>query len=104
MSEAERKVAIHPGSRYGRGVRQGYPELIAAGRELRREGERFFDLTGIFSRVPEPLYVDDCCHLSSDGTERLAREIAARIVASLTSESEPCQGADPRAACGSLRL
>jgi hypothetical protein len=86
MGEAERSVAIRKNSRYGRGAKQGYPDLIAAGRELRIEGERFFDLTAVFARVPEPLYVDDCCHLSTAGTERLAREIASRIVDSLRSE------------------
>lgn len=83
MGEAEREVAIRPGSRYGRGARQGYPELIAAGRGLREGGERYFDLTGVFVRVSEPLYVDDCCHLSTAGTERLAREIATRVKAEL---------------------
>lgn len=83
MGAAERKIAIPKSSLYGRGARRGYRELIAAGRGLRREGERYFDLTTIFARVREPLYVDECCHLNPDGTERLAREIAARVNAAL---------------------
>lgn len=88
MSAAERRVAIAKRSAYGRGAQRGYPELIAVGRGLRQDGERFFDLTTIFARVREPLYVDDCCHLSPAGTARLAREIAAIVYTELAGRLE----------------
>ncbi len=77
----ERAVAVTPGHPYARGVARGYPGLREAGRELRDAGVRFHDLTQIFSDVPEPLYVDDCCHLGPRGNALLAEAIAAAILA-----------------------
>jgi lysophospholipase L1-like esterase len=80
MGAAEQKIAFGRHPVYARAARRGYPRLIAEGQRLQADGERFFDLTRIFAQVEEPLYIDDCCHLSPDGTRRLAEEIAARIL------------------------
>ncbi len=81
MGLEERRVAVVPDHLYAGPARDGYPALIAAGRELAAAGEAFFDLTQVFVHEPEPLYVDACCHVSREGSRRLAREIAARVQA-----------------------
>jgi lysophospholipase L1-like esterase len=53
----------------------GYPLLTKAGDELKARGVRFSDLTHIFATVIEPLYVDDCCHLSGTGYDIIAQRI-----------------------------
>jgi hypothetical protein len=75
----ERVAALAPVHLYRRHVEAGYPLLRQAGRELREAGVRFHDLTQVFADVPEPLYVDTCCHLGARGNELLADRIAAAL-------------------------
>jgi hypothetical protein len=44
-------------------------------------GVAFTDLTGVFAGTTEPLYVDNCCHLSPRGSEIMARALGARMAA-----------------------
>ena len=72
MGAAERKLAFNPQHPYRRGAQTGYPLLRAAGRTLHDEGDFFFDLSMIFRGTTEPLFADDCCHLSTEGYRRFA--------------------------------
>jgi hypothetical protein len=81
MGPAERRVAVNPAQPYRAGVERGYPLLQAKGREIASAGVSFHDLTRVFSRIHEPLYVDDCCHVNQRGYELLADAIADAIVA-----------------------
>ncbi len=80
MDRAERLVAFDPNSPYRGPAAAGYPRLIAAGAELRREGVAFLDASGLFANVEEPLYVDSCCHFNHRGNELLAQTIATAIL------------------------
>ncbi len=53
----------------------GYPILREAGVALRREGVYFHDITQVFLHHPEPLYIDQCCHVSSLGSRIMATEV-----------------------------
>ena len=79
LGEAEKKIAIWPGSAYETGVHLGYPKLLAAGAGLRGRGVEFYDLTRIFATDPNPIYIDGCCHVSPEANQRLGHEIG-RIV------------------------
>jgi len=80
MSDAERRVAIDdaPAGRY---VAAGLPVFAKRGHELRAHGVAFTDLTLVFRDVPEPLYVDTCCHVSARGNELLGEAIGRAIAA-----------------------
>jgi len=60
-------------------VRHAYPLLRERGRQLRRAGVSFTDLTQVFRDHDEPLYVDACCHVGRRGYEILATAIAAAV-------------------------
>jgi hypothetical protein len=75
----EALLALAPEHPYAAGVREGYPQLQAAGAALRADGVSFHDLTRIFADHPEPLYVDTCCHLGRTGNVLLAEHIAAVV-------------------------
>lgn len=64
----------------------GYPLLIEAGEELRRQGVAFFDLTQIFREEPRSVYADSCCHLNPLGNELLVSAMAERIMTAWSSE------------------
>ncbi len=82
MGPDERRVAVNPAQPYRLGVERGYPLLRAKGRELAADGVAFRDLTMLFARVREPLYVDDCCHVNRRGYELLADAVADAILRS----------------------
>ncbi len=75
LSVEERETAYLEGSVFARNVGLGYPYLVARGKRLRREGVRFHNLTGLFHRSEETLYVDGCCHLNVVGYRRMATRI-----------------------------
>ena len=81
MSKTERKVAFEPKHKYRSGVIDGYPRLQAAGRQLTDAGVDFLDLTMVFARTPEAIYIDDCCHYNQLGNRMLADAIADRLLA-----------------------
>jgi len=82
MSGAEREIAIEPKHKYRPGVVDGYPRLKSTGLELTEAGVDFLDLTMIFARTPEPIYIDDCCHYNEQGNRMLADAIADRLLES----------------------
>jgi hypothetical protein len=55
-------------------------ELRKGVSRLRSQGVNAVDLTDTFLLHPEPLYVDDCCHLNDRGTQLLAKRIVREIV------------------------
>lgn len=84
---AEEKQVGEIGPLWLKGVRQGYPLLRRAGRELAQEGEVFFDATGVFDGVEETLYVDNC-HVNRMGNEILARAVAEAFLEALPGERQ----------------
>jgi hypothetical protein len=79
FSEEERAIALPEKHPYTTAATQGYPYLIAAGRELVSEGVPYTDLTMLFARRDEVLYVDGCCHFNPRGYELMALEIGRVI-------------------------
>ena len=63
--------------------RQGYPLLIDEGRILRDKGIAFHDLTMLFKELPDPIYVDGCCHYNQQGYDLLAAAVARGILEDL---------------------
>lgn len=64
----------------------GYPLLRRAGQELQSAGVQVTDLTAIFSKVTDPLYVDSCCHVNPTGSEMLAGAIGDFIRESVQAQ------------------
>ena len=60
-------------------VQMCYPLMQASAERLAREGVEFTDLTQVFANHPEPIYVDDCCHVSYAGDHILGEAISRRI-------------------------
>lgn len=83
LSDIEASQYRYESSAEGRTVQQIYPGMIAAGDRLRDAGVRFYDLTSVFSDVPETLYADWCCHYNLRGNEILAEHVAAAILDSM---------------------
>ncbi len=85
-------------------VRHAYPLLLQNGAELKQRGVRFTDLTQVFARTGDPVYIDDCCHLNPDGTEILAQEISRTILDELDAlkQQRSSKQSDRPQACGSI--
>lgn len=81
MGAEERKVAVRADQPYREGVVRGYALLSREGERLREEGVTFLDARRAFADVAAPLFVDDCCHVGPEGSERLVRWIAQRLPA-----------------------
>lgn len=75
----EALIALTSPPPYAAYVPRGYDLLRTQGKELRRAGVQFFDVSDVFRDHPEPLYTDACCHLSNDGYRILARRMAEAI-------------------------
>lgn len=86
MGPEERAIALPPTYFYKEGATEGYPYLIAAGREMTALGLPFADLTMMFRDLSEPVYSDACCHFNTRGNELIAQEIARVIAKSLAAE------------------
>ncbi len=96
MSAAERRTAYKPDHPYRTSVEKGYPLLAAAGRELAAAGVSFHDARQVFAGIAEPLYVDQCCHVSAKGSQLLGAWMAARIVEDLAAKPRIQATAQPR--------
>lgn len=81
MTADEKALAIDEGFMFAQPARTGYPYLIAAGRQLAADGVWYQDLTGLFSKLPLPVYRDNCCHFKKRGNEIIAATIASAIAA-----------------------
>lgn len=79
FSAAERQIAFNDGSPFRAGAAQGYPALISAAQSLLTK-ERFFNAVPIFDAEPRPVYIDDCCHYTLVGNQRLADFISVSIL------------------------
>lgn len=80
MKEEELKRAFREDHPYRKGVVQGYPLLIQAGKALQDEGVNFRDLTMLFADRAELLYSDDCCHLNQQGYSMIGTAIGETLV------------------------
>lgn len=80
IAPEEAPIAISENNIWREGVELGYPRLAAAGAALARAGVRFHDLRYVFEDVEQPLYIDDCCHVSRLGNQLLANRIADEIL------------------------
>lgn len=79
MGDAERAVAMIPANPLAPPLQRIYAAMIEAGAEMRASGIRFHDLTRIFDSVPEPVYIDNCCHMNRFGNAIMAKHIAQAI-------------------------
>jgi hypothetical protein len=80
MGAQEQRQALDLFHPYRTVVVDGYPRLIAGGQQLAQEGVRFYDLTRIFASVPEPRYIDTCCHVNPAGSEQVAAAVVEAIL------------------------
>ncbi len=67
-------------------VEKGYRFLISEGRDLRRLGVRFTDLTGMFSREKRTVYNDKCCHFNDLGYRMICDIIAGEVIRSINQK------------------
>jgi hypothetical protein len=78
FTDAEARVALNAQSPFKASVEKGYPALLRAAGELQKK-IRFVNGVGIFDGEQSPVYMDDCCHYTLAGNQRLADVIAASI-------------------------
>jgi len=71
-----KKVALNDGSPFKPGAQRGYPFLEE---DLEPGG---LNALHIFDNVPDPVYLDDCCHYTVTGNRLLADFIAKAVLAS----------------------
>ena len=83
LSEYEQRACYSDANDYGKYVITSYPKLRQAGLELQAAGVRQFDLTRIFEKVEETLYVDPFCHVNTRGSELLAEALIDRVSAAI---------------------
>jgi hypothetical protein len=81
MGPEERAVAYRIDSAYRLPVERGYPLLKAEGARLRAQGVDFHDLSGLYAGMAEPLYIDDCCHVSPKGNALMGEAVGNVMVA-----------------------
>lgn len=80
LTADERAFTSNDRFQYGPGVINGYPLLRKYGEVLKQEGVFFHDLTMTFAHDTNTVYRDNCCHLLSEGYERIARLIGEAMV------------------------
>jgi len=64
-------------------VIEGYPMLLEQAPALIADGVSFFDATGIFNSVSEPVYADPCCHFNKKGADIIMNAIADALIKQL---------------------
>jgi hypothetical protein len=79
LSPGEFKIAYSASCPYKKAVELGYPLLVREGKNLQKEGIRFFDLTTIFINEVKDIYADDCCHVNALGNQILMDAVVKRI-------------------------
>ena len=89
MSDEEKRTALSDRQPMRLSVLGGYPLLQEAGRALQEADVQYHDLTSVFSRHPEPLYEDDCCHPNRRGYEIVAQAIAKIVTEQTTRTGNP---------------
>lgn len=88
LSEFEKAKCYSDEIEYGKMVKQGYPQLRNAGAALRALGVRHFDLTQIFAKTTDTLYVDPFCHVNHRGSEMLAAALGDCVIESLSNATK----------------
>jgi hypothetical protein len=83
FTDEEARVALSQESPFKVSAEQGYPALVAesVSSGLEKAGY-FFNGVQIFDAEPAPVYMDNCCHYTRVGNERLADVVAAAILKS----------------------
>lgn len=89
LSEYEQEHCYSDSVAYREHVIRGYPQLRQAGEELRQAGVRQFDLTRLFEKVDETLYIDPYCHFNTRGSELLAEAFVTRVKEAMSSTERP---------------
>lgn len=79
FSAAERATAFNDGSPFKAGAERGYPALVDAAQTGLR-GVRFLNAVRALDEEPRPVYIDDCCHYTLTGNERLAEAIGSAML------------------------
>lgn len=64
---------------HGVSLSKTYPRLIAQMPAMRERGANVYDLTGIFKKTREDIYIDNCCHVNELGNVLLAENIGKLI-------------------------
>jgi hypothetical protein len=67
---------VDNGSVYQELVKKGYPVLEKVVAVLRQNGVKAFSAVGIFDKVKEAVYIDQCCHFNRLGNELFADYMA----------------------------
>lgn len=76
MGPEERNIAYESGPYIFKDVTKvGYPLLLSAGEELKKQNVAFHDLTMIFRDETQILYSDKLCHINKAGNEIVAKKI-----------------------------
>lgn len=65
---------------YQESVNKVYPLIQSRGKELLSGGEKFYDLSRVFEKYADTVYLDNCCHLRRKGSAILAKTIGRMIV------------------------
>ena len=76
FTDEAKKIAFNDGSPFKPGAQRGYPLLEKA----LEPGA--LNALHIFDKVPDPVYVDDCCHYTVAGNRLLADFVANAVLAS----------------------
>lgn len=88
MRPEERRIAILEGHPYAQAVKKGYPLLRKLGGELSGKGVHFVDLTSVYANTQSPIYVDNCCHVNTDGRRLVIAAIAKTVGADLSARKQ----------------
>jgi hypothetical protein len=65
---------------YKKAVQTGYPILVNHGKQLKKEGVNFVDLTLMFKTEKRMVYNDKCCHFNELGYNLIAEKISTHII------------------------
>ncbi len=83
LSSEETKSAYQLETDWAQNARSGYEVLRQKGKDLKKEGVAFFDLTQVYSNTESTVYIDVCCHLNFEGNRILFKEITRILKAEL---------------------
>ncbi len=80
FSKKEQEAALDNQLPYNFLVKKGYPVLYKAMEVLKKNNVNAFNAVGIFDKVKETVYIDQCCHFNRLGNEIFADFIAGCIL------------------------
>lgn len=95
FDDEERRVALSPLSPYRQPIAAGYPRLAQAAEILASEGLPVHAPLTLLDDIPEPVYIDDCCHFTDVG-----QRVLLGYIAELAVERMGAGGAGSRPARG----